>query len=246
MKHKVLKKILGVLNYKLVDKNFFKNNRLISNNSILNIENLIQKIFKNKINQLIQVGANDGERFDILNKFIKKNKTKSILIEPIKKNFVNLQKSYKNYKFVKLENVAISVNNEINYLFKVDEKFLKFYDHHIPGITSFNKDHLIKHGVNKTHIVREKVRSISIKNILKKYNIKKLDLLFIDTEGYDGKIVLDFLKIKNLKPIIVFEYIHIENIIFQKVIKRLKNENYKFFPISENLICFPKNKFFSI
>jgi len=246
MKHKVLKKILGVLNYKLVDKNFFKNNRLISNNSILNIENLIQKIFKNKINQLIQVGANDGERFDILNKFIKKNKTKSILIEPIKKNFVNLQKSYKNYKFVKLENVAISVNNEINYLFKVDEKFLKFYDYHIPGITSFNKDHLIKHGVNKTHIVREKVRTISIKNILKKYNIKKLDLLFIDTEGYDGKIVLDFLKIENLKPIIVFEFIHIENIIFQKVVKRLKYKKYKFFPISENLICFPKNKFFSI
>ena len=49
MKHKVLKKILGVFNYKLIDKNYFKNNRIISNNSTLNLENLIEKLFKNKI-----------------------------------------------------------------------------------------------------------------------------------------------------------------------------------------------------
>ena len=92
MKHKVLKKILGVFNYKLIDKNYFKNNRLISNNSTLNLENLIEKLFKNNIKQLIQIGANDGSRFDILNKFIKRNKTNSILIEPIKKKIFRVKK----------------------------------------------------------------------------------------------------------------------------------------------------------
>ncbi len=246
MKHKILKKILGILNYKLIDKNYFKNNRLISKTSHLNNKNLMNNLFKHRIKQIIQIGANDGKRFDDLNKLIKKNKINAILIEPIEKNFNDLKKNYQKFKFVKLENAAISVNKEINHLYKVDEKFLSFYDKHIPGITSFNKNHLLKHGVKKNHISSEKVNSISITNIIRKYKLKKLDLLYIDTEGYDGKIVLDFLKIKSLKPIIIFEYIHIDSKVFAKVIEKLIHSKYKFFSINENLICFPKNKFFSI
>ena len=246
MKHKILKKILGILNYKLIDKNYFKNSRIISDASILNEKNLIENLSKYKIKQLIQIGANDGIRFDYLNKFIKKNKINAILVEPIKNNFDALRKNYKKFKFVKLENSAISINNEINYLYKVNERFLNYYGKHVPGITSFNKNHLLKHGVKKKHIIKEKVTSISIKNLIKKYGLKKLDLLYIDTEGYDGKIVLDFLKTKSLHPIIIFEFIHIENRIFKNVIKKLLLSNYKFFPIKENLICLPKNNFFSI
>ena len=246
MKHKILKKILGILNYKLIDKNYFKNHRIISNTAVLNDENLLNNLSNHKIKHIIQIGANDGVRFDNLNKFIKKNKINSILVEPIKKNFNELKKNYKNSKFVRLENVAISINNEINYLYKVEEKFLKYYDKHVPGITSFDKNHLLKHDVKEKHIIKEKVNSTSIKNLIKKYNLKKLDLLYIDTEGYDGKIVLDFLKIKSLNPIIIFEFIHVENMIFKKVINKLQSSKYKFFPINENLICLPKNKFFSI
>ena len=106
-------------------------------------------------------------------------------------------------------------------MYKVNEKFLNYYGNHVPGITSFNKNHLLNHGVKKKHIIKEKVNSISIKNLIKKYGLKKLDLLYIDTEGYDGKIVLDFLKTKSLHPIIIFEFIHIENRIFKNVIKKL-------------------------
>ena len=246
MKHKILKKILGILDYKLIDKNYFKNSRIISNTSDLNDKKIIENLFKNKIKQIIQIGANDGIRFDNLNKFIKKYKTRSVLVEPIKNNFDQLKKNYKRFNFVKIENSAISINNEINFLYKVDEKFLNYYEDHVPGITSFNKNHLLKHGVKEKHISKEKVKSISIKNLINKYNLKKLDLLYIDTEGYDGKIVLDFLKIKSLRPIIIFEFIHIENIFFKKVIKTLISSKYKFFSIKENLICLPKNKFFFI
>ena len=36
----------------------------------------------------------------------------------------------------------------------------------------------------------------------------------IDAEGYDGNIVIDFLSNSSLRPIIVFEYIHIKNKLF--------------------------------
>ncbi len=246
MKNKILKKILGILNYKLVDKNYFKNNRTISQKSFLTIDTIIDIVFKKEIRHLIQIGANDGVRFDVLNNHIKDNKTKSILIEPIKKNFEELKNNYKNCDFVHFENIAISVNSEINFLYKVNEKFLNLYDNHVPGITSFNKNHLIKHGVKKKHISKEKVSSTSIGEILKKYNLEDLDLLFIDAEGYDGKIVLDFLKLDASKPIIIFEYIHIDNNLFIEVVEKLVSSQYKFFSINENLICFPKSSFLSI
>lgn len=246
MTNKILKKILGIFNFKLIDKNYFKNTRLISHKSFLSLEQVIEEIFKKEIRQLIQIGANDGNRFDTLNKYIKKNKTNSILIEPIKKNFDDLKENYKECNFVKVENLAISINNEISFLYKVDEKFLNLYDSHIPGITSFDRNHLIKHGVKRRHISKEKVTSNTIEQIINKYKLTCLDLLFIDTEGYDGKLVLDFLKIQLFTPIIIFEYIHINNYEFSEVIEKLLSSQYKFFSINENLICLPKNEFLTI
>ena len=47
---------------------------------------------------LVQIGANDGLRFDNINKYIKKYKPKSILVEPIKEYFNELKKNYKNLR----------------------------------------------------------------------------------------------------------------------------------------------------
>ena len=70
---KLLKKICGLFGFKLVDKNLIKNDRLISKYSCHKIYNLLEKLFSEKIiKTVIQIGANDGIRFDVLNKFIKK------------------------------------------------------------------------------------------------------------------------------------------------------------------------------
>ena len=87
---------------------------------------------------------------------------------------------------------------------------------------------------------------MSISNLIKKYNIEELDLLYVDTEGYDGKIVYEFIKDTQLKPIIIFEYIHIENKFFNKLIDLLNTEKFKFFAINENLICYPPKRNFLI
>ena len=243
MKNKILKKVIGLYGYKLVEKNFFKNQRISNNNSTLNIKNILKNYLrKNKIESLIQIGANDGDRFDELSYFIKKYKIKSILVEPIKKYFLELKNNYKNFDFVQFENSAISVNNEISHLFTVNEKFLKKYDDHVQGLSSFAKKHLINHGINAHHIEEKKINSISIKNLIQKYKIEKLDLIYIDAEGYDGKIILDFILNIKIHPIIIFEYIHVENKLLEKVLNTLDKNNFKYFPIKENIICYPSNK----
>ena len=151
MKNKIFKKIIGILGYKLIDKNHIKNNRILDDNSYLNSEKILDYLFnQKKINYLIQIGANDGLRFDNLNHYIKKNKTKSLLVEPIKENFDDLKNNYKDCENIIFENLAISVNNEISFLYKVNPLRLKNYSgDHFAGITSFDKNHLIKHGVKK-------------------------------------------------------------------------------------------------
>ncbi len=243
MYYKILKKFVGTLGFKLIDKNLVKNDRLLSDHSHLKVDKILENLFNSKnLNFIIQIGANDGERFDILNKFIKKYFPKVIFVEPIESNFENLKKNYQNQKDLFFENSAISVDNTLNKLFKVKETALDLYDDHVIGITSFDKNHLIKHGIKKKHIIDQRINSISINELLKKYSIKKFDLLFIDAEGYDGEIVIDFLKKSEIRPIIIFEYIHINKISFKKTLDILNDKKYYFFKIKENVFCIPYEK----
>ena len=123
MTSKLLKKIVGALGYKLFDKNYIENTRLISRNSSLTIKTLLNFFFENKcIDNLIQIGANDGENFDELSKFIKNYKINSILVEPIDEHFQNLKNVYSKYKNVIFENVAISDDDKKKYLYSVKKK----------------------------------------------------------------------------------------------------------------------------
>ena len=241
---KILKKFCGILGYKLLPKNYIKNRRYLSKFSYLNLEKIISDLAEKKIiNSLIQIGANDGLKDDPLVNIIKKFKLESLLLEPIKKYFLLLQNNYLNYENVKLENSALSINNEIHFLYKVNPEYFSKYGTLTDAISSFYEDHLIKHGINKKHIIKEKVSQIGFNELLKKYSIEKFDLLIIDTEGYDCHIVNDFFsKIKKIRPIVIFEWSHIKNNDLVNTLNSLIKNNYSFFLVENDIFCFPTEK----
>ena len=241
---KVIKKFCGILGYKLLPKSYIKNKNYLSKFSFLNLEQIISSLVERKIiNSLIQVGANDGISHDHVHNIIKKFKLESLLLEPIKKYFLSLQNNYLNYENVKLENSALSINNEIHFLYKVNPEYFSKYGTLTDVISSFYEDHLIKHGINKKHIIKEKVSQIGFNELLKKYSIEKFDLLIIDTEGYDCHIVNDFfLKIKTIRPIVIFEWSHIKNNELENTLNSLTKNNYSFFPVENDIFCFPTEK----
>ena len=243
MYKKILKKISEALGYKLVNKDLIKNQRSLDSYNLINTRLILKLIFdNNNIKSLIQIGANDGKRFDEISKFIKKNnELKAILVEPVKKYFEELKKSYKDFKNIKFENSAISKNNEINSLYCVKDKFLKNYQDHIKGINSHKIKHLLNHNVKESHIEKIKVETLTFQSLIKKYDLTEIDLLYIDVEGYDDKIVIDFLDNSKLRPILIFEYIHIKNTSLKILVKRLLNENYKILRVNENVICYNEN-----
>ena len=243
MYKKILKKITEALGYKLVNKDLIKNQRSLDNYNLINTRLILKLIFNNNnIKSLIQIGANDGKRFDEISKFIKNNnELKAVLVEPVKKYFEQLKENYKDLKNVRFENSAISKNNEVNFLYCVKDRFLENYQDHVKGINSNEIQHLLNHNVKKSHIEKIKVETLTFKNLIKKYDLTEIDLLYIDVEGYDDKIVLDFLDNSHLRPILIFEYIHIKNTSLKILIKRLLNENYKILRVEENIICYNKN-----
>jgi FkbM family methyltransferase len=246
--NKVLKKFCGIFGYKLLPKNYIKNKKFLLELSSLKLEKIISNLVEKKIiNSLIQIGANDGMSHDHLNGIIKKFKLKSLLLEPIKKYFLDLQNNYSNYENVRLENSALSTNNEILFLYKVDPKYSDKYGTLSSGISSLYKEHLIKHGIKKKHIIKEKVNQVSFYQLLKKYNISTFDLLLIDTEGYDCHIVNDFfLKVKEIRPIIIFEWSHVNSSEFERTLNVIINNNYYFFPIGDDIFCIPIEKKISL
>ena len=247
-KFKILKKIIGAIGYKLVDKKSAKTERLIDDFSV-KVEDFIQVfIKKKKIKKIIQVGANDGQSDDFLFKCFNEN-LEAILIEPIEDAFIKLKKNYKNFKKVKCLNLAVDIENKKKQIFSVNTKFLEFYkkkynDDNVDWLnvlSSFDKKHLIRHGIKQSHIVSKSIECNTFFEIIDTYNFQDLDLLIVDTEGYDCKLINNFLETINIKPIIIFEWIHGDKIEIEDLLTKLKNLNYNFIKIRRDLICLQKD-----
>jgi lipid-A-disaccharide synthase len=102
---------------------------------------------------------------------------------------------------------------------------------------------LIQDECNSKNICVELKKILEPNNrneLLKKYSINNFDLLLIDAEGYDCHIVNDFfLKVKKIRPIIIFEWSHIKNIDLENTLDKIIKNNYSFFPIGDDIFCFP-------
>ena len=76
---KIFSKIIGWFGYKLFNKNYVKNLKSLSEYSKLNLDYILGKIFeRNNIESLVQIGANDGLRFDHLKKYLYDKKRNSL------------------------------------------------------------------------------------------------------------------------------------------------------------------------
>ena len=136
-----------------------------------NITSIMSKI---PIGCFIQIGAFDGitnESSGLYEK-LKFENHKSVLIEPIPEHYNNLVINYNNSKSeIYFENIAVSDNNESK-LISVDGQDSSF--------------------VRNTSENKILVECLTLNNIVKKYNIDKVNVLFIDVEGYEYEILNSF------------------------------------------------------
>ena len=125
-KNKLLKKIIGLFGYKIVDKKSAKTERLIESLSFSSGDFIKFLINKKKINEIIQIGANDGKSDDFLRESINKD-TKVLLVEPIESAFIELKKNYSDFTNVEFVNQAVDVDNGKKKIYSVNPKHYDYY-----------------------------------------------------------------------------------------------------------------------
>lgn len=173
----------------------------------------------------VQIGANDGIHADPINKYIRKYKWKGILVEPQKKYFQKLKENYQDMPQLIFENVAIGLKKEELELFKVAENEQEHWHNLVATIDSSRGDMAWLKKEKKIDV--EKVQVVPFVELLKKHSIKKIDLLQIDVEGYEYKIICSD-NFFSLKPqIIRYEHKHLSYAEQYDCIKVLQKQGYK-------------------
>ena len=186
-------------------------------------EKILYDFFERNTNSFIlQVGANDGFVSDPIYKFVKKFNLKGLVIEPQKVPFEVLkQVYYKNQ--ITVVNYAIDKENSVRKLYKYSFSD----DRWASGKSSFNHDHLLR-GIQNGSIERkakkyniklpenknewitfELVETMNFNSIFERHHIEKVNVLIIDTEGFDYEIIKMFDFSFNKPELIIFENTHI-------------------------------------
>jgi len=157
----------------------------------------------------VEIGAHDGISGDPIHVYIIKYKWKGILVEPVKYLFNKLVSNYKGQNNLIFENVAIGDKNETRDLYRLKQTgdiMPSWYEE----LGSFYPDVVLKHKTFipniEDYLITERVKCVTLKDLLQKYNIIDIDLLQIDVEGYEYEIIksIDF---NSIRP----KIIHYEN-----------------------------------
>ena len=158
----------------------------------------------------IQIGANDGKMNDPIYQFNVDNKSvvDGYVLEPLPDMFKKLMENYKSCPNVKPINLAIHATETEMILHRVKPGLESEAPQFAQGVASFDEAHWKKTGVvpSAEFIEQVKVKCVSWINFIKSNDIDEVDLLLIDTEGYDYEILMS-IDFKTLQPkMIRFEH----------------------------------------
>lgn len=164
--------------------------------------------------QLVQVGSNDGKTGDPLYPLFEKHPAwRGLLVEPIPYIYTKLKANYPDENRFDLANVAVGAkgNMPFYYVDKAAIKDLPDLPYWYDQLGSFDWGHIVKEldGMLAPYIRSMAVESLPLSTLLDQYRITSIDVLHIDAEGYDWK-VLRQLDLTRFKPtFILCEHHHL-------------------------------------
>jgi FkbM family methyltransferase len=173
---KIIKNSLNFLGYEIIPKEFkdFYTEQ--------NLDKIFRSLFRVRVKKLVifDVGANRGQSIKRFRKIF--SKAYMHCFEPIPRNYRYILKNYKN-NMTFINNYALGEKNGIK----------KFFINENSGTSSFfsiNKksNWAKKNKLNRT-IKSENVKMTTLDNYVKKNKIKKIDILKIDVQGFEDKVL---------------------------------------------------------
>lgn len=183
----------------------------------------------------LQIGANDGIMNDPVYQFNLANRgvVSGFVLEPLPDIFEKLVENYKCCPGIKPFNLAIHATQSEMILHRVKPERAAEVPAFARGIASFDANHWKKTTLVPSSDLMEqiKVKCVSFADFIRSNAIDKLDLLLLDTEGYDYEILMS-IDFTNIKPrIIRFEHGVRDNVMsfdqFKQVCNYLNSYGYQ-------------------
>lgn len=177
----------------------------------------------------VQIGANDGVSGDPVHGFIRKYAEKAVFVEPVKEAFDRLKQNYADKPHFVFENVAIAEKNG-------QKDFYVFKEQCNDRLGSLNPEVQAKR-LYKGELTRTRVNCIKFSELCARNDITKIDLLHLDTEGYDAEIIktIDFNKIKI--RMLMFENKHLQKSELKHVESILITHNFAVISNGNDTFC---------
>lgn len=190
----------------------------------------------------VQVGSNDGLQGDPIHDLIVSRESWSgIFIEPIDFLFQRLRRNYGDAGRFIFENVAIGTEKGSKKFYYVSEKAKSElelpYWHDQLG--SFDKSHITRALGDQMspYIVEEDIECLPLQDVFDRNRVDAVDLLHIDTEGFDYK-VLSQLDLKRYKPsVILFEHHLLPEDEFVKARQLLRSNGYRLLQYGNDILA---------
>ncbi len=171
-------------------------------------QDLFLRLLSKKSVRFVQIGANDGIKNDPVHSFIKKYKWTGILVEPIPELMDRLKNAYHGVNGLKFENVGITGQNGFMDFYFLPPEFNE--PDWLQQIGTFDKNAILLNLENFPELMNKietrKITTVTLKELLDRNSFSKTDLLIIDAEGFEYKILSQLDQLEEKPSFILFEW----------------------------------------
>lgn len=186
----------------------------------------------------VQIGANDGVRFDDLYTFVTERKCRGIVVEPLPDFFERLTLNYRDFPSIKPIRAAVHPSQRKCKLYRVDPTRLHGLPSWSTGIASLDPNHHIKSRTPKEFIIEEEVEALPLMEIIEASGFTKLDLLQTDTEGFDAQVI-KMINFDQITPAIIkYEHVTLSEDDKSSTEELLRGRGYRLFHEQGDTIAF--------
>ena len=172
----------------------------------------------------VQIGAHDGKDDDPLRQYVTKHHWKGILVEPQPDMFAKLTQNYRDEPQLAFEQAAVANFDGAMTLYRPSGPARGSAD---TCRATFNRELLRKQLGYNVSIDELSVPAITITTLLAKHGVQRLDLLQLDTEGFDYEII-KMVAAANVKPTLLhFEHLLLSDADRQQCYADLTRQGYR-------------------
>jgi FkbM family methyltransferase len=188
------------------------------------------RVAQNNAFFFVQIGANDGVMDDPLYDLVRAHGLAGLLVEPMPDFFDRLQQNYADQPQLRFENCAIGPSDGSRTIYRFASDSVEHA--RAAGHASFFRRHLEKQERYlpgcAAHIEELEVTTMTLASLFEKHSIQFLDLLQIDTEGFDFEIIKMLLGTDVRPAIINYERVNLILADQERCRRLLENQGYRF------------------